>query len=230
MEENFTGVPGFGIDAWKAQKSSIIGTPYIDANATPLVASSPTPGQNTGDGGSKTSSETQKGVASGMALGQGIGDAIGGFFKGAAAKKSYEVAGNIAWLNATNQASVMRFNAQSAAESAGDKEYALYKQQKSRLSSMEAATAANGVALEGSAAEVMAKQAETDAKNRESIISDAKNHQFGLILGASQALQQGRNQKAYYDAMGKAAYKTSVVNGFASLASNSMKAWYWGAN
>lgn len=219
----------FGTEAWKRQQQSVVNTPYANANSTLAVAPVQSSEQKPGNGGGDTG-ETAKGVASGMALGQGIGDAIGGFFQGAAAKKSYEVAGNIAWMNATNQSSVMRFNAQRAAENAGDKEYALYRQQKSRLSSMEAATAANGVAIEGSAAEVIAKQAATDAKNREYLIADSKNQQFGLILGAAQTLQQGRNQKAYYDAIGKAAYKASVVNGFASLASNSMKAWYWGAN
>lgn len=154
------------------------------------------------------------GAAGGATFGLGIGAIVNGFTEGAVAKKSYNLSGNMAWLNATGQAATLKQNAQRVSEAAGNQEYALYKEQKRRLASMEAKTAANGVALEGSAAHVLVKQAGTDAKNRDALIESSKNQQFTLLLKAQQTLQAGRNAVAYSRAMGKAAEKAAIINGF----------------
>lgn len=156
----------------------------------------------------------------GLTLGVGIGNAIGGFFTGKAQQATFELQGQMEWQNAATQAATMQFNAQQIQASAGKQEYALYKQQKSHLETMKAQTAANGVAMEGSALEVIASQAGVDAKNRDALIEDSSNQQFAQLLGAQQALQQGRNAVAYYNAMGKAARKSARISGYAALGSS----------
>lgn len=159
-------------------------------------------------------------IGMGMTIGAGIGNAIGGFFLGDAAQKTYQLQGQVALLNASAQAETLRANAQSVSETAGKQEYAMYKQQKTHLAKMEASTAANGVMLEGTAVDVMAAQAETDAQNRASLIQGSKNTQEQLIFSAQQTLQQGYNQQAYYNAMGKAAKANAIMGGINSLFSS----------
>lgn len=153
----------------------------------------------------------------GIELGAGIGNAIGSYFTGKAQQGAYELQGQLEWQNAVSKASTLQFNAQQIQQTAGKQEYALYRQQKTRLESMKAETAANGVAMEGSAAHVIASQAAVDAKNREALIEESSNQQYSMLLGAQQSLQQGRNAVAYYNAMGKAARKNAKISGYVGL-------------
>ncbi len=150
-------------------------------------------------------------------LGAGIGNAIGSYFTGKAQQGAYELQGQLEWQNAAAQAATMQFNAQQIQASAGKQEYALYRQQKSHLETMKAQTSANGVAIEGSAAHVIASQAAVDAKNREALIEESSKQQYAQLLGAQQSLQQGRNAVAYYNAMGKAARKNARISGYVGL-------------
>lgn len=169
-------------------------------------------------------------VGMGWQFGAGVGSAIGGYFQAGAEKAVAKLQGQMAWLNASAQAMTMRHNASQVAEAAGGQEYALYKEQERRMASMEAATAANGVMLEGTAVDMQAEQAAVDAANRNSLIEQSKNQQAQLLLGASQTLQQGRNQVAYYNAMGKAAAASAIAGGWASFVNSTGSAMQMGAN
>lgn len=166
----------------------------------------------------------------GWTIGAGVGNAIGGYFQADAEKAVAKLKGQTAWLNASAQAMTMRYNAAQIAEAAGGQEYALYKEQERRMASMEAATAANGVALEGTAVDMQAEQAAIDASNRDALIEQSKNQQAQLLLGAQQTVQEGRNQVAYYNAMGKAAAKSAIVGGFGEMLGSVGKTMEMGAN
>lgn len=156
-------------------------------------------------------------VGMGITLGSGLGNFIGSFAQGKAAQKSYQLQGQMAWLNAVSESQTLQYNAQKVAENAGDQEFAMYKQQKSHRASMEANLAGNGVALEGSAVDIMAEQAEVDAKNRDSLIQQSKDQQASYLLQSQQAIQEGKNAVNYYNAMGKAAKSNSILGGVNSL-------------
>lgn len=195
-----------------------MGFQYADGSLKSTTQlSGATQSSSAGSGGGTNWAAYAPAASMGLTLGVGIGSAIGGFFTGKAQQGAYELQGQLEWQNAAAQAATMQFNAQQIQESAGKQEYALYKQQKSHLESMKAQTAANGVAMEGSAAEVIASQAGVDAKNRDAIIEDSSKQQYSQLLGAQQALQQGRNAVAYYNAMGKAARKNAQISGYLGL-------------
>lgn len=156
-------------------------------------------------------------VGMGMSLGSGIGSFIGSFSQGKAAQKSYQLQGQMAWLNAVSESQTLQYNAQVVAQQAGSQEFAMYKQQKSHMSEMEANLAGNGVALEGSAVDLMAEQAKTDAKNRDAIVQQSKDQQSSYLLQSQQAIQEGKNAVNYYNAMGKAAKASAIAGGVSSM-------------
>lgn len=156
-------------------------------------------------------------VGMGITFGSGLGNFIGSFGQGKVAQQSYQLQGQMAWLNAVSESQTLQYNAQKVAENAGDQEFAMYKQQRSHRASMEANLAGNGVALEGSAVDIMAEQAEVDAKSRDSLIQQSKDQQSSYLLQSQQAIQEGKNAVNYYNAMGKAAKSNSILGGVNSL-------------
>lgn len=156
-------------------------------------------------------------VGAGITLGAGIGNFLGSFAQGKAQAATYKLQGQMAWLNAQSEAQALRENALNVSHAAGQQEYVMYQQQKSHRATMETNLAANGVALEGSAVDIMAEQAKVDAKNRDAVIDQSKNEQSSLNFQAQQKLQEGKNAMVYANAMAKAAKKTSWVSGMSSL-------------
>ena len=209
----------YGSTSFAYNTSLDVENPYLISDAqmttgTSLLSSSV---GSTATGATASSGTNWSAVGAGITLGAGIGNFLGSFAQGKAQAATYKLQGQMAWLNAQSEAQALQQNALNVSHAAGQQEYAMYQQQKSHRATMETNLAANGVALEGSAVDIMAEQAKVDAKNRDAIIDQSKSEQSSLNLQAQQKIQEGKNAVAYANAMAKAANKTAWVSGLSGL-------------
>lgn len=156
------------------------------------------------------------GLGIGTQIGTSVGGMIGGFFQARAAKATAKLQAQMALGAAYSKADALRANAQQVSQLAGEQEYALYKQQQSNLDAMTVRASNNGLAMEGSNVELLSGQAKVDAQNRDALIRDSRNQQFQLLFSAQQTIAEGKNQAAYYKAMGSAQAASAIWGGIAN--------------
>jgi len=151
---------------------------------------------------------------------QAIGGAFSAYnsYKSAKIQAAYQEAeARQQYLNAAYQSKLEEYNAQQTAHAGGIVEYEQYRQQNQRRATMQTQFAANGVALEGTAVDLLAEQARADAENNYYLREQYANQYQQHMINAMSILSEGKSNYASGMASASITRATGRANAVTSL-------------